>query len=86
MRVELSGDAIRLANGRATFDGRARVAPIRPGNLQVHWPEGNVLLPTGPDHREPGSQVPDYNVLASIEPDPDLAAPLGRGAVGSPPP
>ncbi len=40
-------------------------------SLQVHRPDGNVLLTTGPEHRERGSRVPDDDVLASIEPAPD---------------
>jgi len=43
----------------------AKIAPIIPGNLQVHWPEGNVLLP--PDRRSGPAGVPDYNVLVRIE-------------------
>jgi len=34
----------------------------------VHWPEGNVLIAHDPGHREPGSQVPDYNAVVTIEP------------------
>jgi hypothetical protein len=34
----------------------------------VHWPEGNVLIPAGPAHREPMSKVPDYNALVTLEP------------------
>jgi hypothetical protein len=33
----------------------------------VHWPEGNVLLPSGPEHREPTSHVPDYTAVVSLE-------------------
>jgi hypothetical protein len=33
----------------------------------VHWPEGNVLLPSGADHREPGSSVPDYQAVVTLE-------------------
>jgi hypothetical protein len=80
------GDRVVLRSAHGSMAGHLKAVRLPRRSLQVHWPEGNVLLPTGPDHREPGSQVPDYNVLASIEPDPDLAAPLGRGAVGSPPP
>jgi len=29
-----------------------------------------VLLPSGPEHREPGSQVPDYNAVVWVEPLP----------------
>jgi hypothetical protein len=36
--------------------------------VQVHWPEGNVLLAGGEHLREPGSKVPDYNTVVHIEP------------------
>ena len=62
----------------ATMDGPRQAASACPARtLQVHWPEGNVLLAAGPSHREPGSQVPDYNALATIEvpaPDPRRTA------------
>ncbi|MCC6704898.1 MAG: hypothetical protein IT334_08460, partial [Thermomicrobiales bacterium] len=41
------------------------IAPIQPRNLQVHWPEGNVLL--HPTRRSPESHVPDYNAFVRIE-------------------
>jgi hypothetical protein len=39
------------------------IAPIRPRNLQIHWPEGNVLIPHGPCDE---SGVPDYNALVEV--------------------
>src|SRR5690606_15805515 len=57
-RVEL-----RTATGR-TFTGRVLRAPLTPGNLQVHWPEGNVLLEG--DRRSPDARIPDYNALVTI--------------------
>ena len=33
-------------------DTRYDAAPVTPGNLQVHWPEGNVLIRRG--RRSPG--------------------------------
>ena len=40
------------------------VAPIAPGNLQVHWPEGNVLIDaTG---ARPQAGIPDYNALVTV--------------------
>ncbi len=42
------------------------LAPIRPGNVQVFFPEGNVLLPRG--RLDPESGVPDYNALVEIVP------------------
>ena len=40
-------------------------APLRPGNVQVFYPEGNVLLPTGTRDR---SGVPDYNTTVELVP------------------
>ena len=36
-------------------------------SLQVHWPEGNVLISAGPQQREPQSRVPDYNAVVTVE-------------------
>jgi hypothetical protein len=54
-----------LANSTGNFTGTVFPAPIARGNLQVHWPEGNVLLPRGAT--DPNSGVPDYNALVRIE-------------------
>jgi hypothetical protein len=43
-----------------------RLAPIRAGNLQIHWPEGNVLLDAS--RRSPQAGIPDYNALVAVEP------------------
>ena len=64
------GDAVVLRSDFGSMAGHLKTVRLPRRTLQVHWPEGNVLLPTGPDHREPGSQVPDYNVLARIDPRP----------------
>jgi predicted molibdopterin-dependent oxidoreductase YjgC len=58
------GDAIVLENEQGRFEGRAKEAPIRPGNVQGHWPEVNVLLPA--DRVDPYAQVPDYNALVRV--------------------
>ena len=39
-----SGDRIALVNEHGRFEGRVHLAPIARGNLQVHWPEANVLI------------------------------------------
>jgi anaerobic selenocysteine-containing dehydrogenase len=59
------GRRARLRSASGTFTGTLRVAPIKPGNLQVHWPEANVLLGPSIDH---DSLEPDYNTLVVIEP------------------
>ena len=61
-----AGDRVRLRSATGVFHGRLRPAPIRDGNLEVHWPEGNVLL-AGAAH-DPESLEPDYNAVVTIEP------------------
>jgi molybdopterin-dependent oxidoreductase alpha subunit len=60
------GDAVTLANGAGRFEGKVFLAPIARGNLQVHWPEGNVLIATGAC--DPSGGVPDYNATVRVEP------------------
>jgi predicted molibdopterin-dependent oxidoreductase YjgC len=60
------GTRVRLRSKTGAFEGRLRVAPLLPGNLEVHWPEGNVLLDAAAlDER---SHEPDYNAVVTIEP------------------
>ncbi|HSS44071.1 MAG TPA: FdhF/YdeP family oxidoreductase [Thermoanaerobaculia bacterium] len=59
------GDAIRLVSKHGQFDGRVRLAPIKPGNLEVHWPEGTRLL--SGESIDPESLEPDYNALVRVE-------------------
>ena len=58
------GDKVLLKNDLGEFQGRVYLAPMKPGNLQVHWPEGNVLLDKGKRSVE---GVPDYNALVCLE-------------------
>ena len=44
------------------------VAAAAPAALQVHWPEGNVLLPGGGSTASPARSIPDYQALVTIEP------------------
>lgn len=59
------GDPVTLVSPTGRYTGRAFLAPIAPGNLQVHWPEGNVLLRHG--LTDPASGVPDYNATVGVE-------------------
>ena len=45
---------------------RVHLAPIAPGNVQVHWPEGNALIAGGV--RSPEAGIPDYNARVDIRP------------------
>ena len=60
------GQAVTLRSERASFQGRVFLAPIAPGNLQVHYPEGNVLISAGV--LDAGGGVPDYNAVVRVEP------------------
>jgi predicted molibdopterin-dependent oxidoreductase YjgC len=60
-----SGDRVHLVNDRGRLECVVQLAPIAPGSLQVHWPEGNVLIRRGV--HDAGGLVPDYNALVRIE-------------------
>src|SRR5262249_35267816 len=38
------GTSVRLRSDDGVFEGRLKEAPIKAGNLEIHWPEGNTLL------------------------------------------
>lgn len=58
-------DRVVLRNEHGAFEGSVFIAPIAPGNLQVHWPEGNILLRHGLVDAAGG--VPDYNARVRVE-------------------
>jgi len=58
------GDRVRLESPYGSFTGRLMEAPIADGNLEVHWPEGNVLLSAAAV--DPESHEPDYNALVTL--------------------
>lgn len=58
-------EKIALTNVVGRYEGRVVLAPIAPGNLQVHWPEGNVIVPRGVG--DAASGVPDYNARVKVE-------------------
>jgi molybdopterin-dependent oxidoreductase alpha subunit len=63
-----AGDPVRLRSVTGTYDGTVTLVRLPTRTLQVHWPEGNVLVAGGADRREPSSQVPDYNAVVTVEP------------------
>jgi predicted molibdopterin-dependent oxidoreductase YjgC len=65
------GDGLLLRSTAGEYRGRAKIAAIRPRNLQVHWPEGSVLLQRGVC--DPDCGIPDYNAVVE-------ALPLAREA------
>ncbi len=58
------GQVITLKNEQGQFKGRVKFSPITPGNVQVHWPEGNVLLKRGV--LDPEALIPDFNAIVEI--------------------
>ena len=59
------GHTVRLRSPNGLFDGRLRAAVIKPGNLEVHWPEGNILL--SGTAIDPDSMEPDFNAVVTLE-------------------
>ena len=66
-RLGLAPDSpVLVRNEHGSFRGRAFEANVTPGNVQMHWPEANVLIAAG--RVDPGGRVPDYNAVVSVEP------------------
>jgi molybdopterin-dependent oxidoreductase alpha subunit len=59
------GNAILVRGEAGELRGHCRIAPIAAGNVQMHWPEGNVLVRRGVCDPECG--IPDYNARVEIE-------------------
>jgi anaerobic selenocysteine-containing dehydrogenase len=58
-----NGQSITLRNELGQLHGRVKIDRIKPGCLQAHWPEANVLIPAG---RLDPSGVPDYNATVEL--------------------
>jgi predicted molibdopterin-dependent oxidoreductase YjgC len=59
------GDRVVVRSAHGELTARLHASAIRPGNVQVFFPEGNVLLAAG--RRDPVSGVPDYNAVVTVE-------------------
>ena len=59
------GDRVLLVNGIGRYAGRVFLAPMARGNLEIHWPEGNVIIRRGVI--DPAGGVPDYNAQVTVE-------------------
>jgi anaerobic selenocysteine-containing dehydrogenase len=64
----LDGDLVTLRSDTGEFTGHLHLTRLARRSLQVYWPEGNVLIPSGPEHREGASRVPDYNAVVTLAP------------------
>jgi anaerobic selenocysteine-containing dehydrogenase len=58
------GRPLLLRSDVGELRATCKVADIRPGNVQVYWPEGNVLLRRGAV--DPVCGIPDYNTTVQI--------------------
>jgi len=61
----VQNDRVILANEFGRYEALVFLAPIARGNLQIHWPEGNVIIRRG--LTDPAGGVPDYNAHVRIE-------------------
>jgi molybdopterin-dependent oxidoreductase alpha subunit len=59
------GEAIVTYNQFGMFQGRAKFEALKQGNIQVHWPEGNCLIPKGVYEEFAG--IPEYNTAVVVE-------------------
>src|SRR5207245_967405 len=58
-------DEVLISNDLGSYRGHVHIAPIRPRNVQIYWPEGNVLIRRG--IVDPQCEMPDYNAFVRIE-------------------
>lgn len=58
------GEAVVLRSEVGEYRGRVKLSPIKVRNVQVHWPEGNVLIRRG--QVDPVCGIPDYNAIVRI--------------------
>jgi anaerobic selenocysteine-containing dehydrogenase len=59
-----SGDRVRLRNDFGAYDGKVLLVPVTTGTLEVHWPEGNVLV--DPKARSPLAKIPAYKEISAV--------------------
>ena len=59
------GERVVLRSRSGSMEARVMVAPVARGTLQVHWPEGEVLI--DPHRRSPASGIPEYTAVVSLE-------------------
>jgi len=59
-----NGDWIRLTSNSGSYTGVVRIERIKPGDLQVHWPERHCLLSR--EEIDIASREPDYNAMVTV--------------------
>lgn len=58
-------DALELRSPVGQYRGRVKIADLPRRSLQVHWPEGNVLIDAGLN--DDASRIPDYNAIVTVQ-------------------
>ncbi|MEY3033863.1 MAG: hypothetical protein RLZ86_485 [Actinomycetota bacterium] len=59
------GDPVRLTSRVGSFVGTAHLVRLPARTVQVHWPEGNVLIDASIN--DDASRIPDYNAVVTVE-------------------
>ncbi|MGQ0804334.1 MAG: FdhF/YdeP family oxidoreductase [Actinomycetota bacterium] len=66
-RLDLAaGAAVLVRSNHGEVRARIHLAGLRPGNVQMHFPEANALVSAGPRDKESG--VPDFNAIVEVVP------------------
>jgi molybdopterin-dependent oxidoreductase alpha subunit len=60
------GDPVLVRSEAGEYRGRAKLAAIKPRNVQVHWPEAQQVIRRG--MKEPSCGIPDYNAVVEVVP------------------
>ena len=60
------GEPVLVRSDVGELRGRCKVMPLKSRNIQVYWPEGNVLLRRGAT--DPVCGIPDYNTTVEVVP------------------
>jgi formylmethanofuran dehydrogenase subunit D len=58
-----AGDSVVLRNELGEYLGRIVIDRVKPGSVQVYWPEANAVIPAG---RLDPCGIPDYNATVEI--------------------
>lgn len=61
------GARVVLRSDVGEMGATVHLARVPERTVQVHWPEGNVLVAGGPSHRDPAAGIPDYQAIVAIE-------------------
>ena len=60
----VEGELVVLSSDIGSMNARVKIVALASRSVQVHWPEGNVLIDAGLN--EDASRIPDYNAVVTI--------------------